>query len=97
VQSVYYERGAVADLLDTNWYTEPSRGNVLGANAYTGSPGFVVEGANAGTDSAGFAGSTSYDLTPSSPARSLGLVREGTPSNTIDGSPRGNPPGLGAW
>jgi hypothetical protein len=97
VQSVYYERGAVADLLDTNWYTEPSRGNVQGANAYTGSPGFVVEGANAGTGSAGFAGSTSYDLTSSSPARSLGLMRPGTPSNTIDDSPRGNPPGLGAW
>jgi hypothetical protein len=91
VQSVYYERGAVADLLDTNWYTEPSRGNVLGANAYTGSPGFVVQTAIAGT------GSTSYDLTLSSPARSLGLMRSGTPSNTIDGAQRGNPPGLGAW
>jgi chitodextrinase len=91
LQSVYYERGAVADLLDTNWYTEPSRGNVLGANAHTGSPGFVVQTAIAGT------GSTSYDLTPSSPARSLGLMRPGTPSNTIDGSQRGNPPGLGAW
>jgi hypothetical protein len=75
--------GSEISFYDTNWFRVQARNGMSGSHFSTGDPKFV-------DTTGGFA------LKPTSPAKSLGLTRAGTPTTDIDAAARPTPPELGA-
>jgi hypothetical protein len=83
MDSAYFnDNGSEVSFYDTNWFRIQVRSGMSGAHAYSGDPQF--------------ADITNFALRAGSPAKSLGLIRTGTPSADIDNAGRPNPPELGA-
>lgn len=89
--SARQEGGATFAFLDDNRWTHPSAGNVQGTNARLGPASFAC------APSTVFINKECYDLSVSSPDRSSGSTRAGTPTVNIVNAPRVFPPNLSAW